>query len=94
MRGDFSAPPPPTATATDSSSGGLSKSWSVTGLAAISSGSLGQGINQGSLVGGQSSQGNGSGQGWSMKPQDRGRYIMEFSSVDPSNSGYITGEKQ
>lgn len=67
LRGDFSAPA--------SSTGGLSKSWSTTGLSGSASPSLG----------------SGSGQGWAMMPQDRGKYIMEFSSADPSNSGYLSG---
>ena len=68
LRGDFSAPA--------ANTGGLTKSWSVTGLSGAASPSLG----------------SGSGQGWGMKPQDRGKYIMEFNSAASSNSGYLSGQ--
>ena len=78
VRGEFSAPPPPNAAATP---GSMSKSWSVTGgLAGMASSS--------------SSSSGGIGQGWSMKPQDRGRYMMEFKSADSTVSGYLSGWKR
>jgi len=75
VRGDFSAPPPPATAATPG--GSMSKSWSVTGLAGMAASS--------------SSSSSGSGQVWSIKPQDRGRYMMEFKSTDSTGSGYLSG---